>query len=780
MGWADAPVVNDTSAIPAGIPKAVLNIRGQAPKPSWQDAPVVSSGQPATVGDRAAELRAATGQTQAPSLSGSIGATLNGVTEGIPVAGPMIEKAIPFIIAQTVGRARGLDPADVQSGIEQEMQDTNEANPIAHTAGEVAGTLGSFVAGGEIPAVAKGLGMAGPIGTRIVNGVVSNAGIAGADALARGESPEDAAKAALIGGAAGGVVPAAGAAFKAAAAPVARAVQPAIGAVLDPAQEALRRFGTAVSRDAQSGQPILNPADEATARAANVPLVNADRGGETVRALARSTANQNPEARATIDKFASDRFAGQAPRAENFVRRLFGGSADDLGYQERLKQAADAANAPAYRKAYAAPNAQAMWNPDLEQLMQSDAVRRAVRQAESRGSNRAAVEGFPAVKNPFVFGSDGSVSLKPGVTPNLRFWDQVKRNLDGMITTAQRGAKPDNTLVGDLSALNNKLKSTLDAAVPEYKAARSGAAGFFGADDALQAGKNFANAPKSLPETRAAFSRMKPAEKQAFSIGYASELIDKIRTMGDRTNVINRMFGSPAQRQAVELILGPEKAKSLEAYVRVEDLADKLRGTLGGSTTIRQLTELGIGAGAGAYYGNQQGNWLEGAMTGALAARGIRYGLNKADGRVMQAVAKLLTSDDQAAVDKAVQQAQQSPALMQALTRLENFLAAPVRAGTFATGEASELAGQPASTTPAPAAHLAFGEFANMPKIFGGPVSAKWAAHVANGEKSANIEIGAPIAPFTPPVRTAPVPDRMTLGSHGKHTRVPNKNIPDA
>lgn len=617
-----------------------------------------------------------------PSLGGSALATASGLVSGIPIVGPLVTKASDFALSQTLGRLEGEDPGQFMQQAQAARDATNAANPIANIAGTVAGTLGSFAAGGEVPAAAEALGTKAGMGIvpKIVNSAASNAVISGADAEARGESPQQVMRDTGLGLAGGAIAPAAGEVVSAVAHPIIDRLAPAISSVTNPAQEALRRVGAAITRDQQSGQDVLRNSDLGVAADNNIPIVNADRGGETTRALVRSVANQSPEARATIDKVANDRFAGQAPRAENFIRRTFGGSADDLGYQQRLRTAATAANNPAYARAERAPAAQSVWNDDLAQLMQSNKFRAAVRSAESRGTDRAAIEGVPAVRNPFIFNDDGSVSMKPGMTPNLRFWDQVKRNLDGMLDGATRGAKPDRTVVGDLTALKAKLTGTLDNLVPEYKTARAGAAAFFGADDALEAGKNFAGHLADLPEARQAFMKFSQPEKQAFAIGYASSLIDKLRTMGDRTNVINRLFKTPAQRQAIEMILGAEKAKSVEAYVRVEDLADKLRGALGNSTTARQLAEMGIGGVAGYEFG---GHDLTGALSGAMLARGGRYVLTQADGRVMQSVAKLLMSDDPAAVDKAVKQAAQSPALMRSLEKLQGLLAAPSRAAAF-------------------------------------------------------------------------------------------------
>ena len=64
----------------------------------------------------------------------------------------------------------------------------------------------------------------------------------------------------------------------------------------------------------------------AAGHAAGIPRVAADEGGELTMALARSSANQSPEAREALTEAARDRFAGQSQRGAQFIRNLTGGA----------------------------------------------------------------------------------------------------------------------------------------------------------------------------------------------------------------------------------------------------------------------------------------------------------------------------------------------------------------------------------------------------------------------------------------------------------------------
>lgn len=656
----------------------IIRMRGEQNQPEQKSTP---SGRHLTYEEGLAAM-------DAEGANGAVGTGLMGMAEGVPVLGPYIKSGLQKASA---GLSSIFDGESYDTNLKQAQAITDEsqrAHPVINTTGQVAGAVGSMVPLGATATGARLLGMAGPnLGARLVASGLSSGAISAADTAARGGDLHDAGWSGLIGGGIGAAVPVVGAGIEAGLRGIAGRAAPMISAITNPTREASRRVGVAVSRDAAANPGgVLTAADEATAQAANIPLVNADRGGEVTRALARSAANQSPEARAGIEKVASDRFGAQGQRAVDFLKRVTNGNVDDLALQEQIKLAAKTANKPAYDAAFKNPNARAVFTPALQELMQSPSIRAAVSKVPARSADRGAVQGFKELGNPFSVNSQGNYVLRQRadgsmVAPSLQFWDQVKVNLDSAIGKAKRGG--DNPRVADLMGLKTKLVNELDYIVPQYQNARRGASAFFGAEDALEAGRNFAKSPRGIPEATKAFAKFTAPEREAFSTGYASELIDRIKTVGDRTNVINSIFKNQSTRESLELALGPQRARDVEAYVRVEDLADKLRGAMGNSTTARQLVELGIGAGGG--YALTGGDW-KGALSGALALKGARYLGERADAKVMENVAKLLTSDNPANLKLAVQQAAKNPAYMRALDSLSNKLGAPVRGAALAIG----------------------------------------------------------------------------------------------
>lgn len=625
-------------------------------------------------------------QPSGPDLLGATAATLGGLVSGIPVIGPAAQNASDALMGAGAVLTGG-DYGQTVQGLRDRREALAAANPVANVAGNLAGGVGAYGALAKTGAAAA-LGLEGSLASRIGNSAASGAAVSAGDAAFRGGSPENIVGNAVIGGGIGAATPPIASGLGATARAIGARVAPTIAAATNPAEEAARRTGQVVMRDVQANPAsVMNAADEAVARNANIPIMNVDRGGETTRALARSVANQNPEARAVITKAADQRFETQGLRAIDFIRRLSGGNADDLAAQSQLKAAARATNDPAYKAAYGAPQARAIWTPEIRNLMQAGPFRTAIQQAESTARNSAAVTGGKAVVNPFQFAADGSVTLRTmpdgsRALPNLEFWDIVQRNLRNQSDIAAR--QGDNLLASQIGDMRRQLNTVLDTAVPQFGQARAGAAAFFGAEDALDAGRKFAVQPRNVPEARQAFQSFNDTEKAAFRTGYASELIDRIRSTRDRVNVINQIFGNQSSREMIELVYGPAKAKQLEAYIRVENLADMVRGALGNSTTARQLIELGIGTGVGGVggFGLSGGNIGAAAQGAALGAgvAGARALGQRIDANVMKEVARILTSSDPKDLQKAIYNASLSPAWMSAITALEQRLQIGTRA----------------------------------------------------------------------------------------------------
>lgn len=621
----------------------------------------------------------------------------------IPIAGPALYGGM----RQARAVVQGMTPEQVDA----ETARARAAAPGADFAGKVFYNVAPYAVGGALAPKAFGMGEAVPwsagpravlkdLGLRSVAAGGTNMAIGVPDSMIRGDNfgqavQENAAPslaiAALPG--AGATLRGAGRLAKAGANWATGDIAPVIKAFWNPEKAGQAAVGRAMAADRSAGYG-LNPADEALAQANGLNITNLDRGGPATRRLARVAKSSSQEAEAGLVG-SVDRGAPGLDTA-NFLTKLVGGSADDLSLRQGLQSQARLVNDPAYRKAYSAPAAQSIWSQDLANMFQAPEFAAAVQDAEKVGRTRAAVDGSRAVRQPFVFGPDGSVTMKPGVTPTLEFWDKVKIGLDRQI---QALAPTEKSRIADLTALKQKLVSTLDGAVPAYKTARQGASAFFGAEDAMDAGRQFAMQPRNLPEAKAAIAKMSPAERKAFEIGAASTAIDVLKTK-DTFAAVKQVFGSPAAREFWHTTLGAPRAAQLESFVKVQAIQQASKDAVqGGSHTYDLL--LGGGLATGGFVANQTGFVDPRAGSAAMIIGAARLGrgtLGRAvDKQVLTNAANLLASGDKAALNKVIANATLSPRWRAALDAIYTGMAAASRGAVMATVGASPVMAQ---TTP--------------------------------------------------------------------------------
>ena len=542
-------------------------------------------------------------------------------------------------------------------------------SPNASAAGMAGGIIGQAVALAPEAAVS----MAG----RAAQGAAMGGGLGYASEAIDSKDAQKAAQAGVFGALGGGL----GVPLVEGAAAAGRAIaQPAMNTVrglINPEAEAARRVGAGLAADFSVGGNSLT-ADQAAAAGRNgQELVVADFGGDVTRALARSSANTSPEARMALGDVIDRRFSTQGDRTGDFIRSL-GSGQSAVTTSDQIAAAARAANKPAYARAYNDPNAQAIWNQDLADLMQAPAVQDAIRSTMKTGANKAAAQGFKAPKNPFVEDANGNITLRTNedgstAIPSIQFWDYVQRNLNDDIGKLQRAGQKN--AASDVIALRSQLNNILDNTVPAFKDARAGAAKFFGAEDALQAGRDFVTSTMDNAVAAKALQKMSKPERDLFAEGFISDLVNKVRNVNERQTVTNKIFNTPNAKQRVVMALGPERSKQVEAFLHIETVADRLRNAVtGNSTTARQLAEMGLagggsgamlGAGTGFLGGGDSQSISASAIAGALAQRGM----SGIDSRVARKVGELLASSDPNDIQKIVNMAVKNPRLFDAFKK---------------------------------------------------------------------------------------------------------------
>lgn len=593
--------------------------------------------------------------------------------------------------AKAAGRAAmtGTSYNTALAGEREGLERYREENPIKAGVAEFAGAIPTLVVPGLN--VMRGAGLA----ARAANAAATGAAYGSLYGAGTGEGVAGRAAGAVTGGVLGGLFGAAAPVAVSGVKGVASAANDALGNVagivrgaIDPEKEAARVVAAALSKDNPNVADIpgMAKAMMETGIQRGQPVMMGDVGGETTRAVARSAANTSTEARSALQNGVYGR-AGEAQgqRIDNFVNTLMGGNTNADARLQQIQQKARAENRIRYDKAYREGDA-GVWSPELEGRFASDAFRSAVRDATRIGSDVAGAANERAVRSPFVFDDAGRATLrvKPDGSqeiPNLRFWDKVKQSLDGQIDRAKRGG--DNGEVARLTELKNNFVADLDRAVPSYAEARAGASKFFGAQDALEAGQNFVTMKFGAPETRRALAKMSPAERQLFSEGYASRMVDTIKSIGDNRNVaINSLFNSPAAREKIEIAMGKQRADALEAYMRTENIMDMFkRAVTGNSTTARQLIEAGLASAAPSAVGAAASGLATGSTdpvtlgVGALVGAFTRGKAGAINERVAREVGKMLASTDPLVVRQAFDRIGRSPAMKRRLIDVESLLA---------------------------------------------------------------------------------------------------------
>lgn len=616
----------------------------------------VAQGFTANFGDEIRGLVEASGVN--PNDPASLSALVSGALKywtGDPEARQRYEAA--------VSRERGLNQA------------AEEQYPIASTMGNIGGAV--------ILPVGAGAGAA-TLGGRMAAGAGVGAAMGGAAGAGEGQGAVDrisrGAVGAGVGGLLGGAAPVAiegvvrGA--RAAAVPIANAVR----GIRDVDSEAARRVVMAVERgrriDPQAAQRLTTGEFAASVQSGG-PAVVGDLGGETTRALARSAANTSSEGRAVLNRTINDRFEGQTDRVTGWLRNTFN-YPDATSQSRALEDAARNVNRANYARAMRQGDRE-IFSPELDRLMGSPAFVEAMRRASTSGKDRAITQGLGAMRQGVTV-ENGVVQFTRGrngvpTYPNLAFWDATKKELDDAANAAARSGR--NGEAGVLGDLARTLRGELDRAVPSYQTARTGAAHFFGAQDALEAGQNFVNRNMTSAEARRALAQMSPTERQLFQDGFVSRFVETLNQVGDRRSILNKIAESPAAREKLNVALGPQRAAELEAGLRVEGIMDLARNAVqGNSTTARQLAELGLAGGAYGFSGGGINPFTDpGAVVNAALVYGAARGRNAINERLSRRVAEMLVSNDPRIITRGIQTIARNQNLFNSLRQFDRSFA---------------------------------------------------------------------------------------------------------
>lgn len=573
-------------------------------------------------------------------------------------------------------------------------------HPYLYAGSELAGAVPAMAAlpeAGAAKALAPAARGIAKFGARALDAVVTGGEYGALSGAGEGDTVADRAVRGATGLVSGIIGGAGGQALGEAAGAIgSHYLSPAVQTVrgwFDPSGEAARRLATALKADNEmimaGTAKGLTPQQWAAARARGEPVTLADLGAARTQALLRSAANTSPEGRAMLEQVLEDRFLSQNQRVAGTIRNaLPGGEANAAKTGDQLVAEYDQGRVPAYRAAYQQGDKPLM-SPAMERMMSSDMFVGAMKRAISSGKDRDAVMGLGGF-NPMVnVTQDGRIVFNKGANgtptyPNLQYWDQVKRELDDVATSAGRsGEKGKADVAGSMSRI---LRDELDQQVPSYANARGIAEQYFGESNALQAGQKLAGKRMDPTQVRQILAKMKPDERELFKEGYASDLANRvIGNISDTTNLTKGrgIMSSPNERAMATAVFGPGGYAQIEARMHLERIMDGARQAMGNSTTARQLIEAGLAGGAISGYasGWDPKTMMEGSAFGMGArgaghflkdeiATGAKHLIGRVDSRTARRVAELLTSNDPRQLRAGYQMAAKSQRIMQGLRNI--------------------------------------------------------------------------------------------------------------
>ncbi|NOV17885.1 hypothetical protein E5S70_17690 [Ensifer adhaerens] len=498
----------------------------------------------------------------ANSVWDETGAILTGAANGIPLAGPYIERGLENAAA---GIASVIDGEDFSANLKQGREASQlaaEVNPLARLAGQVAGgVIGTAPMVAAAP-TAFGVGAASVPRAMLASGA-SGTAIGAADGYVR-----DGTEGAISGGVVGGVLGAAG---------------PAVGNLAGRAWRSIAnsRAQNEAARIAGTQRPAVDVVARALAADEAVGATNANIANAGPRAM---LADAGPSTLSVLDT-SIQRGGPQAGRAAQRITDRAAGASDDIGAAldtalgpeqgmirplEELRTATQPARAAAYDAAYAQP---INYADQRGMLLERTLRGRVPASVVSRANNLMRVNGEESQQILARVADDGTVTFER--LPDVRQIDYITRALQDVARAGDgAGALGGNTAEGRAyGGLARELRNILSSLVPEYRTALDTAAEPIAQREATLFGQRILSPAVARDEVEGFVTGLSNAELRSLQGGVRSKISETLanvkRSVTDgnidaRQGVAAlRELSSDAARQKITTILGARQADNL-------------------------------------------------------------------------------------------------------------------------------------------------------------------------------------------------------------------------
>jgi hypothetical protein len=372
---------------------------------------------------------------------------------------------------------------------------------------------------------------------------------------------------------------------------------------ISPESAAAKRLSSSMGSDIARGGQRATPESLASGE-----VSVAAGAGDKTRALIQQASEKAPER--SVGAFTASageaRDAAHTRNVQRHIDRVFGegNAVNPFDEGDRLRNAGREMNNENYRRVMASPEAAQIGGAELTNISRS----------LQQGSNildRVANTTFLQGNDPRAI---GMVRTRQGWATNpqgmpLSFWDSVKRELDDQIYSLRRGA-PGPTTASDVrnyTAINNRLKSTLDNAVPEYNAIRGAAAEAAGATNAVELGMQYLKEgnPTNRRNIEQAFRRLNDEQRASAAYGLAGAYRQELEK--DPT-------------AAFKMFTGPQAGDKMARFrLMMGNEADPLIGRILQENLNRNIQQLKPAAGG-------TGSFLSPSLKGGFAGAALGLG----------------------------------------------------------------------------------------------------------------------------------------------------------
>jgi hypothetical protein len=458
-------------------------------------------------------------------------------------------------------------PAFEQNLARERAKDDN-ADPVARTAGQVAGGVGAAFATPVPKLLAGGASVLGNMFKGAALGSGSGAAIGFGSAEGGLENRlQGAGEGALLGAGFGAAAPAAvGLGEKAL-----KAIRNAATRTSDRAkQRALAKLAQALRRDEVTPQQAMS-----RLRTLGDEAIMADLGGENTLGLARAAGGVPGRAKNQANRVLTTRANQQGERIEVAVGELVGGRPFDDVMSDLLTTRAKAARG-FYGEAL--ESGKVISNRNLESLLGLKQVKSAIARARSIDPR---LQGLP--------------------DNHIQVLDAAYKRLSGLSSKAKRSGD------GDLSQRLRELRTSLMDAIadpktglPVYRKAVSTFADDSTMIDALESGRGFFKQDATI--TKRALETMTEGEREMYVTGAAQAILDRVQAAPNGRDVVTKIFGSPKLRAQLRSLFPTDQAfrKFQSAMVREARFTDTNRAAsprAGSRTTpmAAEIADAGIG-----------------------------------------------------------------------------------------------------------------------------------------------------------------------------------------